>query len=97
MQDLGQGHWDATMRVLRYLKSKSGQGILLSAKNNPDLEVYSDSDWASYPMTWRSVTDYLVKLGTAPVSWKTKKQPTVSRSSIEAEYCAMANAISEVI
>ena len=50
-----------------------------------------------FPMTRRSVTSYLVKLGNAPVSWKTKKQITVSRSSVKAEYRDMANATSETV
>jgi len=97
MQDPKQGHWDAAMRLLRYLKSSPGQGILLPASNDLRLHVYCDSDWASYPMTRRFVTGYFVMLGAAPISWKTKKQPTVSRSSAEAEYRAMANATSEAI
>ena len=48
-------------------------------------------------MTRRSITSYLVKLGQTPVAWKTKKQGTVSRSSAEAEYRAMANATSELV
>ena len=47
-------------------------------------------------MSRQSITGYLVKLGNVPVSLKTKKQEIVSRSSVEAEYRAMANATSEV-
>ena len=70
---------------------------MLLARNSLDLHVYCDSDWASCPMTRRSITGYLVKLGQAPVAWKTKKQGTISRSSAEAEYRAMANATSELV
>ena len=48
-------------------------------------------------MSRQFVTGYLVKLGNAPVSWKAKKQDTISRSSTEAEYRGMANATSEVV
>ncbi|GJS77670.1 ALP1-like protein [Tanacetum coccineum] len=48
-------------------------------------------------MTRRSRTGYLLLLGGAPVSWKTKKQSVVSKSSAEAEYRAMSNAVSEIL
>lgn len=90
-------HLEAAIRVVRYLKGNPGQGILLCADNDLRLYAYCDSDWASCPITRRSVTGYFVKLGQSPVSWKTKKQSTVSRSSAEAEYRAMAAATSELI
>ena len=91
------GHWDAAYRLLRYLKFSPGQGILLLSSNDLSLHIYYDSDWASCPMTRRSVTGYYVSLSSTPISWKTKKQPTVSRSSAEAKCRAMANATSEAI
>lgn len=81
---------------MRYLKSHPGQGILLRASSSFRLRAYCDSDWASCPITRRSLTVYLVFLGDSPISWKTKKQPTVSRSSAEAEYRSMASATCEL-
>jgi len=97
MQDPRQSYWNATIHLLRYLRSSPGQGILLPASNELSLHVHCDFDWASCLMTRRSVIGYFVSLGSAPISWKTKKQLTVSRSSAKAEYHAMANAISEAI
>lgn len=77
-------------RVLRYLKGSPGQGILLKSDSTLQLYAFCDADWAACPSTRRSLTAYFVHLGTSPISWKTKKQPTVARSSAEAEYRAMA-------
>lgn len=90
MQEPRIEHWEAALRVVRYLKGTPGQGILLSADCDLTLQGWCDSDWAACPVTRRSLTGWLVFLGKSPVSWKTKKQHTVSRSSAEAEYRSMA-------
>ena len=82
--------------MVRYLKGKPGQGVFLQANINLQLSAYCDSDWASCPLTRRSLTGYLVFLNSSPISWKTKKQHTVSRSSVEAEYRSMAAATCEL-
>ncbi|KAJ0513614.1 putative RNA-directed DNA polymerase [Helianthus annuus] len=90
-------HLEAANRVLRYLKGTPGQGILLPKQGSTNLITYCDSDWLGCPFTWRSRTGYLLLLGGAPISWKSKKQLVVSRSSAEAEYLAMAAVVSEII
>ncbi|KAK3039383.1 hypothetical protein RJ639_027632 [Escallonia herrerae] len=90
MQSHRSQHWDAALRVLWYLKAAPGQGLFLPADSPLQIYAFCDSDWASCPLTQRSVTGYFVSLGNSPISWRTKKQPTVSRSSAEAEYRSMA-------
>lgn len=89
-------HWNAALRVVRYLKKDPGQGIFLSAHNDLTLSAYCDSDWAAFPITRRSLTGYVIMLGGSHVSWKTKKQGVVSRSSAEAEYMSMALTLCEL-
>uniref|UniRef100_A0A3Q7GLV5 Reverse transcriptase Ty1/copia-type domain-containing protein n=1 Tax=Solanum lycopersicum TaxID=4081 RepID=A0A3Q7GLV5_SOLLC len=59
--------------------------------------VYYDADWATCPMTRRSVSGFAVKIGDSLIPWKSKKQNTVSRSSAEAKYRSMANAVAEMV
>ena len=97
MQTPREDHWLAALRVVRYLKSDPGQGILLRADNNFQITGWCDSDWARCRLTRRSVTGYFVQLGESPVAWKTRKQRSTSRSSAEAEYRSLANLVQELI
>ena len=89
-------HLQALLHTLAYIQGTSTQGILLSGADHLRLQAFSDSDWAACPSSRRSVTGYLLLLGSSPLSWKSKKQGTVSRSSSEEEYRTMAQAASEV-
>ncbi|KAM1524602.1 hypothetical protein ACFX10_009185 [Malus domestica] len=88
-------HLEAAHEVLRYPKRTSGQGILLFATSTMQLRAFCDADWARCKDTRRSVTGYCILLGQSPISWKTKKQTTVARSTAEAEYHSMATTCCE--
>ncbi|XP_068316422.1 secreted RxLR effector protein 161-like [Pyrus communis] len=96
MQQPRKPHLEAVHRLVRYLKWAPGQGFLFPSKWDLMLVGYYDADWARCPLTRRSVTGYCIFLGGALVSWKTKKQRTISRSSAKVEYCAMASATCEL-
>ncbi|XP_019055416.1 PREDICTED: uncharacterized protein LOC109115656 [Nelumbo nucifera] len=97
MSDPRQQHLDAAMHVLRYLKSSPEHGVFFSSKSDILIRGYCDSDWASCPLTRWSTIGYFTTLGSTPLSWKSKKQPTVSRSFTEAEYRSMAAATNELL
>ncbi|XP_019196059.1 PREDICTED: uncharacterized protein LOC109189892 [Ipomoea nil] len=89
-------HLATTHRILRYLKGSTGKGLFYASKSSLKLQGFSDSDWATCTETRKSITWYWIYLGESPISWKTKKQATVSRSSSEAEYRALASTICEL-
>lgn len=88
-------HWNLVKRILRYLRGTITEGLFISASPSTELTTFSDADWAGCPDTRRSTSGYCVFLGDSLVSWSSKRQPTVSRSSAEAEYRAAANATAE--
>lgn len=96
MQHPRSTHMDAAFRVLRYLRGTINHGIFLSSSCSLQLQGYTDSDWAGCPTTGRSTTSYFTMLGASPISWKSRKHPTVSRSSAEVEYKALANFTAEL-
>ncbi|CAA7057552.1 unnamed protein product [Microthlaspi erraticum] len=65
--------------------------------NTTTLTAYTDADWGGCPNTRRSTSGYCLYLGDNLISWSSKRQPTVSRSSAEAEYRGVANVVAETI
>ncbi|CAL8160383.1 unnamed protein product [Prunus armeniaca] len=83
--------------VGRYLKLAPGKGLMFS--KNKDLEVvgYTDVDWAGSITDRRSTSGYFTFVGGNLVTWWSKKQNVVSRSSVEAEYRGIAHGVCELL
>ncbi|XP_022041699.1 uncharacterized mitochondrial protein AtMg00810-like [Helianthus annuus] len=90
-------HLKVALRLLRYLKLCPGKGLSFKKGDNFELTCFADLDWGKCLNTRKSITGYCVFLGHDLISWKSKKQSTVSRSSGEAEYRAMCSATCELV
>jgi len=97
MQAPREEHMNAARRILCYIKGSPDCGLVIHAHSDLQLIGYCDSDWGACPITRQSLTGYLVTLGDSPISWKTKKQTTVSQSFAEAEYRSIAAVTSELV
>ncbi|RVW54191.1 Retrovirus-related Pol polyprotein from transposon RE1 [Vitis vinifera] len=86
-------HMEVVYRILRYLKMTPGKGLFFRKTENRDTEVYSDADWAGNIIDRWSTLDIVLLSGNL-VTWRSKKQSVVTRSSAEAEYRALAQGIS---
>jgi Reverse transcriptase (RNA-dependent DNA polymerase) len=90
-------HWQAVKRILRYIAGTLHHGIQLQRCPHLSLNAYCDADWAGCPDDRRSTTGFAIYLRPNIVSWSSKKQATVSRSSTEAEYRSLAVTTSELL
>lgn len=90
-------HFQMVKRIFKYVKGTLAHGLHFSHPTKSTLVGYSDADWARCIETRRSTYGYSIFFGGNLISWSAKKQPTVSRSSCESEYRAMANTASELI
>jgi histone deacetylase 1/2 len=90
-------HWAAVKRILRYIRGTLKFGLKIRKSNSTLVSAFSDADWAGCPDDRRSTGGFAVFLGSNLISWTARKQATVSRSSTEAEYKALANATAELM
>lgn len=95
MHDPREPHLAVLKRILRYIRGTMDFGFHLYSSNTTSLVGYTDADWAGCPSTRRSTSGYCVFLGDNLLSWSSKRQHTISRSSAEAEYRGVANVVAE--
>ncbi|CAI7806310.1 unnamed protein product [Closterium sp. NIES-54] len=89
-------HWDAAKRVLRYLCSTSGMGLVLGGRAQVVLTGHADASWVDDLATQRSSQGYTFSLGSISVSWRSTRSSFVLSSSCEAEIYAGAMATQEL-
>jgi len=89
-------HWKSVKRILRYLAGTSTHGLLLTPSPNYSISSFSDSDSATDLDDRKSTTGYCIFVGRNLVSWSSKKQNVVSRSSTEAEYRSIVAALADI-
>lgn len=90
-------HLEAVYRILRYLKSNPGKGLYFKKTNDRDVSIFTDADWAGSVIDRKSTTGYCAYVWGNLVTWRSKKQGVVARSSAEAEFRAMAQGICELL
>ena len=93
-------HWRGVKRILRYLQGTKTLGITYDDLNRyADIHIfgYSDADWASLLMDWKSMSGYVFLIRGGAVAWSSKKQPTAAMSTTEAEYMASSNVMTQAI
>lgn len=96
MQNPSTNHFKVLTHTLNYVAHASRQVLLLKGSDALQLQAFWDSDQGACLDTRRSITRYVIHFGNSLVSWKSKKQHNVSKSSSEVEYRAMAVVASEI-
>ncbi|KAK4387257.1 Retrovirus-related Pol polyprotein from transposon RE1 [Sesamum angolense] len=97
MQRPRNPHLDAAKRILRYVEDSRDYVLLYKRSNDFKLRGFTDADWACEASDCRSTSGYCFNIGSAVVSWCSKKQSTVALSSTEVEYKATTIATQECI
>lgn len=90
-----EAHLEAVYKILRYLKGSPGKGLLFKKCERKEVEIFTDADWAGSAEDRRSTTGYCTFVWGNLVTWRSKKQNVVARSSSEAEFRAVAQGMCE--
>ncbi|RVW92976.1 Retrovirus-related Pol polyprotein from transposon RE1 [Vitis vinifera] len=95
MHSLKESHLEAVYKILRYLKGSPGRGLFFKKSDSKKVEIYTDADWAGSANDKRSTTGYCTYVWGNLVTWRSKKQSVVARSSAETEFRAVAQGMCE--
>ncbi|XP_072080996.1 secreted RxLR effector protein 161-like [Arachis hypogaea] len=90
MHDPRERHLQAVNKIIQYLKASPEKGLLFKKERILSMKIYTDADCAGSIIDRRSTSGYCMFLGENLVTWRSKKQNVVARSSTEAKFRAMA-------
>ena len=98
MADPNNDHWLGIKHLLQYIKGTLMYGLkFIAHQNDDDLYGFADANWAGDVDTRPSTSGYVFMVANGVVSWSSKKQSTVAKSTTEAEYVALGQAPQEAI
>lgn len=91
-------HWLAAIYVLIYLRNTTGLGLIFKANQELKISIYVDADWGSNVDNRKSISGYIIYLGSSPIIWRSKQQKgKPATSSCEAEYISLSNVLNEMV
>jgi hypothetical protein len=97
MSQLRHTQWIAAKHVLRYLRGTVGYGLRYAFGVDMRLSGYVDADWVGSVVDWKSTSGCCFTLGSAMVSWCSRKQSSVALSTVEVEYIALCVAVCKAV
>lgn len=90
-------HMQGIFRILRYLNSSPGRGLFFGKHQDHNVSGFTDADWAGDRSDGKSTSGYFTFVGGNLVTWRSKKQKVVSKSSAEAEFRGMVHGTCELL
>ena len=97
MSDLKHIHWVATKQVLKYVRGTITYGLRYTSNSGVLLSGYANSDWDGSAVDQKSTFGYCFSMGSAMISWSSRKQGSIAQSTVEAEYIAASDAYKEAV
>ncbi|GKU97380.1 hypothetical protein SLEP1_g10529 [Rubroshorea leprosula] len=90
-------HFKAAKRILRYVKGTTDFGVLYKCSTNVKLIGFTDGDWAGSEEDMKSTSGQCFSIGSRVISWSSKKQDSIAKSTAEAEYIAVSLAADQAV
>jgi hypothetical protein len=96
-ESFGNVHFNAALRILKYLVTTKSKGLFYPQGRKPTVKIYVDSDWAENVDDRKSIGGWACYFADCLISWSSRRQNIVAKSSCEAEYIAAGDAVGEAL